>query len=74
MYREELVHPLPVLQLDDCFHFGVFKKRRHNAEYQTEVAKSNSAIKALKHLIAQFDRVELLVKHSRGDLRCFTVK
>jgi hypothetical protein len=63
-----------VLQIDDRFRFEVFKKRQHNAEYQIEVVKGNTAIKALKHLIAQFDRVKLLVEYSRGDLRRFTVK
>jgi hypothetical protein len=55
MQREEPMYPPPKPQYDDRFYVELSKRRQEDAEYETETAKGNAAIRALNHFIAQLD-------------------
>ncbi|CAN9339792.1 unnamed protein product [Alternaria alternata] len=68
------MNPPLKLQYDDRFLVELFKKWHEDAEYEIEAAKNNAPINDGKHLIAQFDRVKLLLGQSGRDLRGATSK
>jgi hypothetical protein len=74
MHRQNSISPSSEPQYDDHFHVALFKKRQQDAEYEVEAKKNEAEIEALKHVIAQFDRIKLLMEQSRRNHRIVTVK